>query len=120
MTDLISLCNVTVRYGRHVALHDVSGSFHAGSLTAIAGPNGAGKSTLLKLIVGIVKPRSGHIDIDKNLAVAYLPQTTSLQQDFPMSALQTVCTGFWPQIGNKRGISPAMKRRALDALAEVG
>jgi zinc/manganese transport system ATP-binding protein len=119
MTDLITLDNVTVRYGRHMALHDVSGAFHAGSLTAIAGPNGAGKSTLLKLIVGMIKPRSGRITVAKNITMAYLPQTSSLQQDFPMSVLQAVCTGFWPEIGNGGAITPAMRQRALDALAEV-
>ena len=53
MPQLIQLENLTIRFGHHIALHDVSGSFQTGSLTAIAGPNGAGKSTLLKAIVGI-------------------------------------------------------------------
>lgn len=120
MTELITLDNVTARYGHHVALNDVSGAFQAGSLTAIAGPNGAGKSTLLKLIVGMVKPRSGRISIAKNLSIAYLPQTTTLQHDFPMSVLQAICTGFWAQIGNGGTITPAMKHTACNALAEVG
>lgn len=120
MANLISLENVTVRYGRQTALHDVSGGFQAGSLTAIAGPNGAGKSTLLKLIAGMVKPRSGRVAVAENLSIAYLPQTTTLQHDFPMSVLQAVCTGFWAETGNGGAITPAMRRRALDALAEVG
>jgi zinc/manganese transport system ATP-binding protein len=120
MTVLITLENVTVHYGRHVALNDISGSFHKGSLTAIAGPNGAGKSTLLKLIVGIVKPREGRITMADNPAIAYLPQTASVQRDFPLSVLQTVSTGFWPKIGNLSAITPAMRQRASDALAEVG
>jgi zinc/manganese transport system ATP-binding protein len=120
MNNLITLDNVTVKYGKHVALHEVSGGFHAGSLTAIAGPNGAGKSTLLKLIVGMVKPRSGKIDVAPNLSIAYLPQTTTLQHDFPLSVLQAVCTGFWPNIGNSGAITSVMKSQAKAALAEVG
>jgi zinc/manganese transport system ATP-binding protein len=120
MGNLITLDNVTASYGRHVALHDVSGGFHAGSLTAIAGPNGAGKSTLLKLIVGMVKPRSGRVTLAPGLSLAYLPQTTTLQHDFPLSVLQAVCTGFWPKIGDGGAITAAMKEQARAALAEVG
>ena len=120
MTDIIILDNVTVRYGHRVALHDVSGAFQQGSLTAIAGPNGAGKSTLLKLIIGMIKPRSGRINIAPQLSIAYLPQMTSLQQDFPLSVLQAVCTGFWAEVGNQCAITPAMRHRAVQALAEVG
>jgi len=120
MNDLISFENVTVRYGRQVALSDVSGHFHKGSLTAIAGPNGAGKSTLLKLIIGMLKPKSGKIKIANDLSMAYLPQIASLQHDFPLSVLQAVCTGFWPKIGNAGAITPEMQRRAGEALSEVG
>lgn len=120
MTDLVTFENVTVRYGRHVALHDISGHFHQGSLTAIAGPNGAGKSTLLKLIVGMLKPRTGRVTVQKDVSVAYLPQMTSLQHDFPLSVLQAVCTGFWSVAGNVDGITADMRKQALNALAEVG
>ncbi len=41
----VLLRDVTVRYGRHIALEAVSGEFAAGSLTAVVGANGAGKST---------------------------------------------------------------------------
>ena len=120
MHDLITLENVTVRYGRQTALHDVSGVFHQGSLTAIAGPNGAGKSTLLKLIVGTLKPRSGRVTMAKGMSVAYLPQASTLQHDFPLSVLQAVCTGFWSDIGNHGAITPVMRKRASEALVEVG
>ncbi len=120
MSNLITFDNVTARYGRHVALQEISGAFQTGSLTAIAGPNGAGKSTLLKLIVGMIKPRSGKISIAKNLSIAYLPQTSSVHQDFPMSVLQAVCTGFWATAGNSGAITPAMRQRASEALFEVG
>jgi zinc/manganese transport system ATP-binding protein len=120
MNKLITLDNVTVSYGRHIALNGVSGGFQAGSLTAIAGPNGAGKSTLLKLIMGMVKPRSGKIAMADDLSIAYLPQASTLQHDFPMSVLQAVCTGFWSAIGNRGSITSLMKEKAKAALADVG
>lgn len=120
MTDLVTLENITVRYGRQTALSDISGTFHKGSLTAIAGPNGAGKSTLLKLIVGMLKPRSGRISMADDVSIAYLPQIANLQQDFPISALQAVCTGFWPMVGHGAQITKSLQSKARQALAEVG
>lgn len=118
----ITLESVTVRYGPHAALRDVSGTFSAGSLTAVAGPNGAGKSTLLKTIAGILKPSSGRVVIADSLAgrIAYLPQTAALRKDFPIATLQAVCTGFWPRVGNNGAITRAMKNEARQALADVG
>lgn len=121
-SSLIKLENVTAKYGNRVALQDVSGSFEAGSLTAIAGPNGAGKSTLLKVIAGIVKPQKGGISLCEECArkIAYLPQTSTLQRDFPITVLEAACTGFWPETGSFGPISKNMKERATAALAEVG
>ncbi len=120
MADAVILENVNVRFGRSIALRDISGVFLEGSLTAIAGPNGAGKSTLLKAITGTLKPQSGEIFVAKGLSVAYLPQASTLNRDFPLSVLQAVCTGFWGRIGNAKGISHEMRQEASQALAETG
>ena len=121
MSALITIENLTVRYGRQVALQDVSGTFHAGSLTAIAGPNGAGKSTLLKTIVGILSPKAGRVVFHASAPnIAYLPQTATVQRDFPLSVRQAVATGFWPLLGNGGAITPAMRQKVGAALDEVG
>lgn len=51
-TEVFALSNVTVKYDRTIALHDVSWTVHAGERWALMGPNGSGKSTLLSLITG--------------------------------------------------------------------
>ena len=118
MTAAITLDNVTVSYDRHPAVHHVTGRFERGSLTAIAGPNGAGKSTLLKAIAGLVPVAEGHIHVGEPLA--YLPQLSQMQRDFPMSVLHMVATGFWLQTGASRPITAAMKALAALALAQTG
>ncbi len=120
MSCQITLENLSVRYGHAVALHDISGSFQAGSLTAIAGPNGAGKSTLLKAIMGILKPSTGRVEIADRANIAYLPQTANLQRDFPISVLQCVAAGFWGRVGVTGAITPELFEQAQHALAEVG
>jgi ABC-2 type transport system ATP-binding protein len=54
--------HVTVRYGKNVALRDVSAAFSQGAV-GLLGPNGAGKSTLLKALLGFLKPESGKMSV---------------------------------------------------------
>jgi branched-chain amino acid transport system ATP-binding protein len=59
---MLRLENISVWYGKHEALHNVTLDAPAGKTTVILGANGAGKTTLLKVIGGLVKPRpGGHI-----------------------------------------------------------
>jgi len=56
---MLRLEHISVAYGKHEALHDVSLDVAAGRTTVILGANGAGKTTLLKTIAGLVRPRPG-------------------------------------------------------------
>ena len=56
--------NLTIRFGGHVAVNDVSCSFAPGTLTAIVGPNGAGKTTYFNLISGQLKASAGTVSLD--------------------------------------------------------
>jgi branched-chain amino acid transport system ATP-binding protein len=56
---MLRLEHVSVVYGKHEALHDVSLEAEAGRTTVILGANGAGKTTLLKTIAGLVRPQPG-------------------------------------------------------------
>jgi len=55
---------LTIRFGGHVAVDDVSAAFHAGTLTAIVGPNGAGKTTYFNLISGQLPASAGEVLLD--------------------------------------------------------
>jgi branched-chain amino acid transport system ATP-binding protein len=52
---------LSIRFGGHVAVNQVSCAFHAGTLTAIVGPNGAGKTTYFNLISGQLRPTGGRV-----------------------------------------------------------
>ncbi|HVY13489.1 MAG TPA: ABC transporter ATP-binding protein [Alphaproteobacteria bacterium] len=122
MTALVSLENVTLAYGRHVALEGVNASFPEGSLTAVAGPNGSGKSTMLKAVAGILKPRRGRVIMGKEAAksLAYLPQTQALQRDFPMTVEEAAAGGFYPRLGDWGMIDQTRRAEISYALKEVG
>lgn len=59
----IALRHITLAYGRHILLRDVSASVPPGSLTALIGRNGTGKSTLLRAIAGLGAAASGGIEL---------------------------------------------------------
>ena len=118
MNAAVTLDNVTISYNRHPAVHHITGAFAQGSLTAIAGPNGAGKSTLLKAIAGVIPPQEGRITTRGT--IAFLPQASDMQRDFPLSVLHMVTCGFWLKTKGTKTITTAMKQQATKALMEVG
>jgi ABC-2 type transport system ATP-binding protein len=54
---------LTRRFGRKVALEDVSFNVGAGELHALLGPNGAGKTTLIRVLLGLLEPSSGTVEV---------------------------------------------------------
>jgi iron complex transport system ATP-binding protein len=60
---IISLKNVSFSYGQQSVLQDIDLSVFPGEFIGIIGPNGSGKTTMLKLISGILRPQSGHIQL---------------------------------------------------------
>jgi branched-chain amino acid transport system ATP-binding protein len=61
---LLELKNVSVRYGRIEAIHDMSFSVDKGEIVSLIGANGAGKSTTMKTISGLLNPSTGSIHFD--------------------------------------------------------
>ena len=118
----IRLHNVTVAYQRHPALHHIEGCFAAGSLTAVVGPNGAGKSTLLKAIAGRLPLADGAIERGglKARDIAFLPQQSSLDRDFPISVLELAMLGHAQRAGAFGGFGKRGLAAAETAIAAVG
>jgi ABC-2 type transport system ATP-binding protein len=61
---MIEADGLTKRYGKTVAVDDLSFTVEPGRVTGFLGPNGAGKSTTMRLILGLDHPNSGQIRID--------------------------------------------------------
>ncbi len=78
MSDpLLSLSNVSKRYGGVRALSNVDFACRAGSIHAVLGENGAGKSTLIKIVSGVVQPDEGSITLDGHPTVLADPQAAN-------------------------------------------
>src|SRR6266702_2366763 len=61
---MIEAMNLTKRYGRTVAVDELSFSVRPGRVTGFLGPNGAGKSTTMRLILGLDSPDAGNVTVN--------------------------------------------------------
>jgi ATPase subunit of ABC transporter with duplicated ATPase domains len=66
---MLSLNNISMRFGAQVLFEDVTCTFMAGRRYAISGPNGAGKSTLMRILTGELEPTKGSVTRPKRLGV---------------------------------------------------
>ena len=118
--------DLTVSYGESPVLWDVDVDIERNAITAIVGPNGAGKSTLLKCILGFIKSISGVITIDgKSLAevrkeIAYIPQVSAVNWNFPIRVKDVVLMGRYASLGWLKWPRKKDKELARHALCEMG
>ena len=66
---MLSILNISMRFGANILFEDVTCTFLAGRRYAIAGPNGAGKSTLMKILSGDLEPAKGSVSRPKKFGV---------------------------------------------------
>ena len=66
---MLTINNITMRFGARILFEDVTTTFLAGRRYAISGPNGAGKSTLMKILTGELEPSKGSITRPKKLGI---------------------------------------------------
>ena len=116
----IRLRDVTVRYGRRIALEAMSGEFASGSLTAVVGANGAGKSTLLAAIAGVKRLAAGAVDRPARQRLAYLPQLAAIDREYPLTVSELITLGAWHEFGAFRSPGAALRTRAAAVAETVG
>ncbi len=83
---LITIKNLTFGYGKGPLIYnDFSLDLGKYPCEGLVGPNGAGKSTLVRLLLGILKPKSGIVTTRENIIFGYLPETPSLPAQIRVS-----------------------------------
>jgi manganese/zinc/iron transport system ATP- binding protein len=117
---------LSVNYDRTPVLWDIHCEIPEGKLVGIIGPNGAGKSTFLKTLLGTVSPLSGRIEFfgrpyrKVRRRIAYVPQRSSVDWDFPVTAFDVVLMGRYGKLGAFRWPTAADKLAAKHALEMLG
>jgi len=85
MLKFIKLKNVCVDLSNRSILSNISFSLISNRILTLIGPNGAGKSTLVRVILGLIKPKSGIIIKSPQLSVGYVPQKLLLNHLLPIT-----------------------------------
>jgi iron complex transport system ATP-binding protein len=126
--NMLKIESLSVNYGLHHVLHDVSLNVHSGEVVALIGPNGAGKTTLIRAVSGVISPQSGHIrtngddfhsltPMQRAKYVAVVPQAVALPPAF--TVWETVLMGRTPYLGFLGQTSPSDEEIAGEALKRV-
>jgi manganese/zinc/iron transport system ATP- binding protein len=124
--------HLNVHYGRTPVLWDLQMDLPAGKCIGILGPNGAGKSTLIKACLGLIPVASGRVQFfgcsleRVRGRVAYVPQRSSVDWDFPITVRDLVLMGRYGQLGllqrprasDKEAVSRVLETVGLTALAD--
>ncbi|WP_438853420.1 metal ABC transporter ATP-binding protein [Agromyces sp. M3QZ16-3] len=128
MTDQDAVLELRDAAFRHPGGAGVSGlrlSVAPGQAVAVIGPNGAGKSTLLRGILGLVPlvggaMRIGGAEHAADGMIGFLPQSSDLDPDFPISLEQVVMQGRYRRLGLLRWPGRRDREVVRDALETVG
>jgi ATPase subunit of ABC transporter with duplicated ATPase domains len=106
---MISVSNVSMRYGSKVLFEDVTTTFSKGRKYGLTGPNGSGKSTFMKLLTGELDPQVGTVARPRKLGV--------LSQDqYAFDAFRVIDTVI---MGNKRLWAALQEREVLYAQPDM-
>lgn len=125
MSTIIQVNNLSMAYSDQLVLEDVNIAIEKNSKTAIIGPNGAGKSTLLNNMLDFLEPLTGNVIINGGTyksyfrKIAYVPQSSSVNWDFPTTVMDVVLMGRYIHQGIFKRPSKDDKERATAALASV-
>jgi zinc transport system ATP-binding protein len=127
--DLIKASGLTFSYDGTPVLLDVDLTIREGDFLAIIGPNGSGKTTLVKVLLGLLRPSAGRVEIMGQTlddfqawrTIGYVPQkATHFDPLFPASVEEVVGMAL---LSNSQILGPARGRNkgtVVRALSQVG
>jgi len=119
---LINISQVNVYYKQLLALENINVSIKKNAMLAVIGANGSGKSTLLKTMMGQIPHHSGQVTFNqcKTARIAYLPQSQSIDKQFPITVKEFVAAGAWHEIGLFKRFAQAQLTQLNACLTQVG
>ncbi|HSX28224.1 MAG TPA: metal ABC transporter ATP-binding protein [Candidatus Saccharimonadales bacterium] len=125
---LIALSNVSFRYGHTPVLDQINLEIHKGEYVGVIGPNGGGKTTLLKLILGLLHPQEGTVELFGKPThqfkewprIGYVSQhVTNLDTRLPITVAEVVALGRVGRIGLLHFAGKKDRQAVEDALHKV-
>lgn len=123
---IISLRKIWAGYDLDTVLEDVSFDLFPRDYVGLIGPNGGGKTTLIKVILGLVPPRSGSVQVmgtdaaEGRKYIGYVPQLQISDKAFPINVWDVVSMGrIKPGFASLR-LNAEDRQRVEEALRQTG
>lgn len=111
-TAAVTTKDLSVSYGSHHVLSNISLTIPRDAIVAIIGPNGSGKTTFVKAVLGLITPNSGSVSImgktprDARKLIAYVPQRFTFDQETPITVAEFLALSLTPK--NQSNYEPAL------------
>jgi ABC-type Mn2+/Zn2+ transport system ATPase subunit len=115
--SLVRIDRATCRYGTEPVLVNVDLDVRAGEFVGVVGPSGSGKTTLLRAILGTVVPIAGSVHRRAGLTLAYVPQTETVNWNFPVTVAECV---LMARVGGRRRLPWASQAEKEEVAAVLG
>lgn len=125
MNSVIAINELWFSYNGEPVLEDITLAVERGEFLGLIGPNAGGKSTLLKLLLGLLTPSRGSIEVlgttpmEARGRIGYVPQYAMFDRNFPISVEETVMLGRLGLTRTLGGFSREDQARAREALDAV-
>ncbi len=126
--NIIEVNDVSFGYTDELVLKDVQLNIHKGDYVGVIGPNGGGKTTLLKVMLGLIKPKTGTVKLfGKDIRtfkdwtkIGYVPQkAVHFDAQFPATVEEVVAMGLYGKVGLFRRLGKEDKLKIQSALDSV-
>ena len=126
---VITVDHLWFAYDDVPVIEDLSFCVSEGIFIGIVGPNGGGKTTLLRLVLGLLRPNQGRIEVfgqpperlgRRRHLIGYVPQRQQVDWSFPASVREVVAMGGYAKLGPLRWPGPRMTARVEELLELMG
>jgi ABC-type Mn2+/Zn2+ transport system ATPase subunit len=118
---LVTLDDAALGYTSVPVVEAVDLAIYPGDLIGFAGPNGSGKTTILRTILGLLPPIRGVVERACPLSdFGYVPQSASLDPQFPLNVAEIVEMGAYGRIPRYRILPHDERLRVAEVLEQVG
>jgi zinc/manganese transport system ATP-binding protein len=124
--SVVSVKGLSLRFGERVLWDDLSFELERGELLAVLGPNGTGKTSLIRILLGLLEPTSGSVEVcgltpgQGRSQIGYVPQQRVFDRELALRGRDLVRLGLDGHRWGAGRLSPKQRARIDHALEEVG
>lgn len=122
--SIVTVNDLTVAYGNHQVIDNLSFNINQGDFLVVIGENGVGKTTLVRSMLGFIKPQKGEIIISPQTKIGYVPQFRNIDQEYPLSIRDFIALNVqhsflpWLRTSERQRVDEIISQTNLQKIAD--